>query len=87
MAAITPIRNRDRGGRAYHDRKIAEGKTHKGELRSLKRQISNAIHVCPQADPPPAADDRHAATARARGPGGQLGNGSDSSAASSHPRH
>ena len=55
---------------------IAEGKTHKEALRSLKRRISNAIYARLQAD---------ARQARTKGPGGQPGNGSDSSAASSHP--
>jgi transposase len=80
MAAITQIRYRHSDGRAYYDRKIVEGKTHKEALRSLKRRISNAIYARLQADA------RHAAAAAsAKGPGGQPGNGSDSSVASSHP--
>ena len=43
MAAITQIRNRTEG-RAYYDRKIAEGKTGKEALRSLKRRISDAVY-------------------------------------------
>jgi transposase len=43
MAAITQVRHRHSDGRAYCDRKIAEGKTPKEALRSLKRRISNAI--------------------------------------------
>jgi hypothetical protein len=31
-------------GRAYFDRKVAEGKTKKAALRALKRQISNAVY-------------------------------------------
>ena len=31
-------------GRAYFDRKIAEGKTKKEALRSLKRHVSNAVY-------------------------------------------
>jgi len=42
MAAITQIRHRHSDGRAYYDKKIAEGKTRKEALRSLKRRISNA---------------------------------------------
>ena len=34
---------RAREGRAYFDRKVAEGKTKREALRSLKRQVSNAI--------------------------------------------
>ena len=58
---------------------IAEGKTHKEALRSLKRRISNAIYARLQADA------RQAAAVSAKGPGGQPGNDSDSSAAGSHP--
>ena len=79
MAAITQIRHRHSDGRAYYDKKLAEGKTHKEALRSLKRRISNAIYARLQAD------DQSAASAAATGPGGQPGNDSDSSAAGSHP--
>jgi transposase len=37
IAAITQIRHRHSDGRACYDRKIAEGRTHKEALRSLKR--------------------------------------------------
>ena len=80
MAAITQIRNRHSDGRGYYDRKIAEGKTHKEALRSLKRRISNAIYARLRADA------RQAAAASAKGPGGQPGNDSDSSAAGPHPQ-
>ena len=66
MAAITQIRNKHSQGRAYYDKKLAEGKTPKEALRSLKRQVSNAIFACLQADARRAA-------ARAGGPGGQQG--------------
>ena len=46
MAAITQIRQKHSDGRAYYDKKAAEGKTRKQALRSLKRQISNAIYAC-----------------------------------------
>jgi hypothetical protein len=55
---------------------LAEGKTRKQALRALKRQISDAIFACLQAD-----------ARRARGPGGQPGNHSASRAAGSHPEH
>jgi transposase len=77
MAAITQLRHKHSQGRAYYDKKVAEGKTHKEALRSLKRRISDAIFARLQAD------TRHLS---AKGPGGQPGNGSDSSAASSHPK-
>ena len=79
MAAITQLRHKHSEGRAYYDKKVTEGKTHKEALRSLKRRISDAIFARLQADA------RQAATARIKGPGGQPGNDSDSSAASSHP--
>ena len=66
-------------GRAYYDKKLAEGKTPKEALRALKRQVSNAIFACLQADARRAA-------ARAQGPGGQQGNDSVASAAGAHPR-
>jgi hypothetical protein len=59
---------------------LAEGKTPKEALRALKRQVSNAIFACLQAD-------ARRAEARAEGPGGQQGNDSVASAAGLHPRH
>ena len=44
MAAVTQIRNPGTDGRIYFERKVAEGKTKKEALRSLKRQISNAVY-------------------------------------------
>jgi transposase len=46
MAAVTQIRNRGTAGRAYYDRKIAEGMTGKAALRSLKTQ-SQRRHLQP----------------------------------------
>jgi transposase len=80
MAAVTQVRHRHSDGRAYYDKKLAEGKTRKEALRALKRQISNAIFACLQADARRAAG-------RAKGPGGQPGNDSVTSAAGSHPGH
>ena len=80
MVAVTQIGHRHSQGRAYYDKKLAEGKTPKEALRSLKRQISNAIFACLQADARRAA-------ARAEGPGGQQGNDSAACAAGLHPRH
>jgi len=81
MAAITQIRYRHSPGRAYYDKKRAEGKTGKEALRCLKRQISDAIFACLQADA------RRAAATAAKSPGGQPGNHSASRAAGSHPEH
>jgi Transposase IS116/IS110/IS902 family len=79
MAAVTQIRHTHSDGRAYYEKKIAEGKTGKEALRCLKRRISDAIYAAL------VADARQAATACAKGPGGQPGNHSVSRAASSHP--
>src|SRR5436190_6694677 len=79
MAAITQIRHPHSDGRAYYERKVAEGKTHKEALRCLKRRISDAVYARLQADARPAA------RAVMTSPGGQPGNDSDSSAAGSHP--
>lgn len=81
MAAITQIRHKHSDGRAYYDRKIAEGKTHKEALRCLKRRISDALYARLRADA------RNAAAASVKDPGGQPGNHSVSRAASSHPAH
>jgi transposase len=81
MAAVTQIRYRHSPGRAYYDKKRAEGKTGKEALRCLKRQISDAIFACLQAG------TRHAAAAATKSPGGQQGNHSASRAAGSHPSH
>jgi hypothetical protein len=80
MAAISQIRHKHSDGRAYYDKKIAEGKTHKEALRGLKRRISDAIYARPVADAPQAA----AATCP-EGLGGQPGNHSASRATGSHP--
>jgi transposase len=75
MAAITQIRHKHSDGRAYYQRKLAEGKTHKEALRCLKRPISDATCARLRAD------------ARAAGPGGQPGNDTGSSVTGSHPGH
>ncbi|MGB6582930.1 MAG: transposase [Streptosporangiaceae bacterium] len=79
MAAITQLRHKHSEGRAYYEKKLAEGKTHKEALRSLKRKISDAIFARLQAGA------RQAAAATGKGPGGHPENDSASSAASSHP--
>ena len=80
MAAVTQIRYRHTKGRAYYDKKLAEGKTPKEALRALKRQISDAIFACRQEDA------RRAAAAAAQSPGGQPGNHSATRAARLAPR-
>jgi transposase len=43
IAAVTQFRNPTEG-RVFYDRKIAEGKTHKEAIRSLKRRISDRVY-------------------------------------------
>ena len=63
LIAVTQIAH-DTPGRAYFDRKLAEGKSKKEALRSLKRHISDAVWRQLQADLEPADQT---------GPGGQPG--------------
>ena len=79
LAAISQIRHKHSQGRACHDKKPAEGKTHKEAPRALRRRISDAIYAAP------AAEARQAAAAYPKGPGGQPGNRSVSRAAGLHP--
>jgi transposase len=78
MAAVTQIRFPRSQGRAYYDKKIAEGKTSKEALRALKRQVSDALYQRMKADARRTAGD-------AAGPGGHPGNGSVASVAGLHP--
>ena len=80
MAAVTQIRYRHTKGRAYYDKKLAEGKTPKEALRALKRQVSDALYQRMKADA-----RRAAAAASTTGPGGHPGNGSVASVAGLHP--
>jgi transposase len=77
MAAVTQIRYQHSEGRAYYNKKIAEGKTSKEALRALKRQVSDAIYKRMKADARRAVSSR--------GPGGHPGNGSVASVAGLHP--
>jgi len=79
MAAVTQIVHKHSTSHAYYQRKLAEGKTPAEARRALKRKISNAIYARL------LADARRAASPAGKGPGGQPGNDSASSAASSHP--
>jgi transposase len=80
MAAISQIRHKHSQARAYYEKKIGEGKTHKEALRALKRRISDAIYAAL------VADARQATATCPEGPGGQPGNHSVSRAAGSHPK-
>ena len=77
MAAVTQVRYPHSDGRAYYDKKLAEGKTAKEALRALKRQVSDAFYKQLKADAARAAG--------AGSPGGQPGNDSVASAAGLHP--
>ncbi len=79
MAAVTQIRYQHTKGRAYYDKKLAEGKTAKESLRALKRQVSDALYQRMKADA------RRAAAAAAAGPEGHPGNGFEASVVGLHP--
>lgn len=44
MAAISQLRQPHSAGRAYVDRRVAEGKTKREAIRALKRHLSNAVY-------------------------------------------
>jgi transposase len=44
MVAICQIRQTDSQRRLYFERRVAEGKTKREAIRSLKRHISNAVY-------------------------------------------
>ena len=67
-------------GRAYYDRREADGKTSMESMRALKRRLSNIVFKTMVEDA-----ITHAVAGPGTGPGGQRGNDSDSSAAGSHP--
>ncbi|HET6753026.1 MAG TPA: IS110 family transposase [Jiangellaceae bacterium] len=51
MAAICQLRQPHSQGRAYFDRRVAQGKTTREALRALKRHVSNAVY--PGSSPTP----------------------------------
>jgi transposase len=67
-------------GRAYYDRKKADGKAPMEAMRCVKRRLSDIVFQTMLND---AVRTTEATTKT--GPGGQRGNDSDSSAAGSHP--
>ena len=77
IMATVQLRNPTEG-RAYYDRKKADGKTSMEAMRCLKRRLSDIVYRT-------MLDDAIARHAAATGPGGQRGNDSDSSATGSHP--
>ena len=77
IVALTQVRMRASAGRAYYDRKIAEGKTRNEAMRCLKRQLADRVRRIM------VADERR--TAQAAGPEGHPGAALTSSAAGSTP--
>ncbi len=79
IMATVQLRNATEG-RAYYDRRKADGKTSMEAMRALKRRLSNIVYRT-------MLDDAITQTAGASktGPGGQRGNDSASSATDSHP--
>jgi transposase len=79
--AVVQLRH-DTEGRAYYDRKKADGKTSMEAMRCLKRRLSDAVYRT-------LVDDLATTTNQAEvtGPGGQRGSDSDSSATGSQPQH
>jgi Transposase IS116/IS110/IS902 family len=75
IAAITQIRHAHSPGRAFYDRKLAEGKTKKEAIRALKRRISDALYQRLVAD-----------AATNAGPGGQAGTTEQASVTSLAPQ-
>jgi hypothetical protein len=64
MAAVTQVRQPPSEGHAYYGKKVAEGKTHREALRSLKRQVSDAVFTGLRVD-------ARRTPAQVRDPGGQ----------------
>jgi transposase len=79
--AVVQLRH-DTEGRAYYDRKKADGKSSMEAMRCLKRRLSDAVYRT-------LVDDLATTTNQAEvtGPGGQRGSDSDSSATGSQPLH
>jgi transposase len=74
IMAVVQLRNPTEG-RAYHDRKVATGKTRMEAMRALKRRLPDIVYRQMIAD----------ARAAATGPGGHRGAATGSSAAGSNP--
>ena len=74
IAAVTQVRSTTSAGRAYYERKRAQGKTDREAMRALKRKISDAIYR-------QLVDD----AALERGPGGQTGTTAKTSVTGSTP--
>ena len=80
MAAITQIRHKHSDGRAYYDKKAG-----RGQDAQRGAPVPQAADQRRHLRPPPGRRPASRTAASAKGPGGQPGNDSDSSAAGSHP--
>ena len=78
MMAVSQLRSPASEGRAYYDRKRAEGKTPMEARRCLKRRLSDVVYRRMLAD-------LATTTALGTDPGGHSGAAPDSCAADSHP--
>ena len=80
--AVVQLRHPSTEGRAYYERRKADGKTSMEAMRALKRRLSNLIYKT-------LLDDalQHPGAGMVTDPGGQRGNDSDSSATGSQPQH
>ena len=63
LIALCQLRSADHAGRTYYDRKRAEGKTRRGALRSLKRQLSTVVYYRLRECQLPITADRELAIA------------------------
>jgi hypothetical protein len=81
MAAVTQIRFSHTEGRAYYDRKIAEGHSGKEAIRALKRRISDALYTRLRHDAETVG------TVGGGGPGRAPGERLVACAPGSHPEH
>jgi transposase len=81
IAAVTQVRMRASAGRAYYDRKIAEGKTRKEALRCLKRRLAEHLWRIMIRDECHRGRDHEETT----GPGGHSGATLQSSATGPTP--
>jgi transposase len=82
IAAVTQVRMRASAGRAYYERKIAEGKTRKEALRCLKRRLAEHLWRIMIRDECHRGRDHEETT----GPGGHSGATLRSSATGSTPK-
>lgn len=93
IMAVVQLRN-PTAGRAFYDARKAGGTPSMMAMRALKRRLSNVVFTQMAADQAAREQARRETTtttdtttdrARATGPGGHSGHGSDSSATGSHP--